>query len=863
MEEETRVCARVFQDAQMSFAVHERCAGVLEKRLVNGNRTDNVLHAFVECAKHILLAYSREPPAERLVAFVATFATSNVSLHANPVKLDFCKRFGQFLCDACLNSADKSVRFRACHVLSSMLEKSHDEAWYDATALAEQLLIRTDDKLPRVRATAIEALRFLQDATNPEDDLVTKKLVALMSTDSSSLVRKACLSALSVSSFSLPEILLRLRDTKEDVRRSAYKALGSAQGFVHLDAAARMHVLQCGQSERSETVRRTFSEHLLLKSWYRVACGADTFKFLALFDLQANEEPCIHAAAEAVRCISRVDPDAVFESAADKLDLDSLDFHAAVLMHALCSEPNHHAQILRERLIQSVATYTCAVNYYKSDVAVCHLLLSLIGSQDGYGHDVRADEHGCKELVEVLRTEFLLNPFCDMGLLADVVHAVRFIMQGASNVVDAMLLECAVAHIETDSLTPQDPVRALTILQATLSSMQATERNFAAMIEPLVDRVILPTLQVSDLHSRGLAIQCMALVCLQDQSLVQTVTFAPLFLQVVERDQEQIQIEAVRILVDLLTFVHVHVHAQKQAFDVEAEGQPSLERLAQLTSALEQAVLAPIMSWRSCESSIPKPSPMLATRVQGLCKLILSGAVIADRDIMVTLLTIFHSRDAANEETTSSDSLIQQTLSVFLPAFAFASISHRLVIEDAFMDVLRNTLQQASARKGAAQAWRAAQYMAFLTGERPRASAATKLSTGGQKSESVHAKLATTILSHLRDLMSQRDSVFASVLVRVLSRLLNSLDLASLHREHESCRELSVLLESCERLVWEDKRAMTYLQSFGNKLNEIDSASSKQTSIQQFPLEKQTPVDTKPSQNAMDPLSCRISSLKL
>lgn len=87
-----------------------------------------------------------------------------------------------------------------------------------------------------MRAQAISAISRLQ---NPEDkaDPVMTTMLELLETDSSKEVRKAILTVLAITKESLPAILMRTRDEKDDVRRHAYNVLACKVRSVRVEYA--------------------------------------------------------------------------------------------------------------------------------------------------------------------------------------------------------------------------------------------------------------------------------------------------------------------------------------------------------------------------------------------------------------------------------------------------------------------------------------------------------------------------------------------------------------------------------------------------------------------------------------------------
>lgn len=89
-------------------------------------------------------------------------------------------------------------------------------------------------------------------------------------------VRRAVLSSIGVFKSTLPSILKRTRDVKEDVRKLAYTIVSEKLSVRQLAINQRVAVLQDGLQDRDEGVRAA-CQNLLGTVWYN-ALGADPLK---------------------------------------------------------------------------------------------------------------------------------------------------------------------------------------------------------------------------------------------------------------------------------------------------------------------------------------------------------------------------------------------------------------------------------------------------------------------------------------------------------------------------------------------------------------------------------------------------------
>eukprot|EP01031_Cornospumella_fuschlensis_P029303 gene29303-35375_t len=99
-------------------------------------------------------------------------------------------------------SSQKLVRQRVCQFLQHFLEYAgHMDVEFSLTVYEQMvslLLTRLQDKFAAVRQVALQALKYLQDPSDPEDPVI-KALVSLLETDPSHATRKTIIGSLALT----------------------------------------------------------------------------------------------------------------------------------------------------------------------------------------------------------------------------------------------------------------------------------------------------------------------------------------------------------------------------------------------------------------------------------------------------------------------------------------------------------------------------------------------------------------------------------------------------------------------------------------------------------------------------------------
>ncbi|TQS37060.1 hypothetical protein Golomagni_02478 [Golovinomyces magnicellulatus] len=176
-----------------------------------------------------------------------------------------------------LTAKDKFIRYRSTqlitHIVYSLNEFDNDLF----RLLRQSLLKRIYDKEPIVRVQAVLGLGRLaendihhedEDSDSEDDEKDSlQKLTSALQNDSSAEVRKSLLVNLPILSTTLPYLLERARDQDSSTRRALYSRLLPALGdFRHLSLSMREKLLRWGMRDRDENVRMA-THRLFRERW--------------------------------------------------------------------------------------------------------------------------------------------------------------------------------------------------------------------------------------------------------------------------------------------------------------------------------------------------------------------------------------------------------------------------------------------------------------------------------------------------------------------------------------------------------------------------------------------------------------------
>uniref|UniRef100_A0A665VRV1 Nuclear condensin complex subunit 3 C-terminal domain-containing protein n=1 Tax=Echeneis naucrates TaxID=173247 RepID=A0A665VRV1_ECHNA len=360
-----------FQRAQKGHNNKAKLVASLKSRY-NKLEDKTLFHEeFVHCLKYAMIVYKREPAVENVIEFVARFATSFQS----PPKAEeedqeeeededdhpFLSFIFNFLLES-HKANSHAVRFRACQLINKLLGSMAENAQIDDDLfdhIHQAMLVRVTDKFPNVRIQAALAMTRLQQPKDPDCPTINAYML-ILDNDSNAEVRRAVLSCIAMSPQTLPKVLKRTRDIKENVRKLAYQVLADKVHIRALTIAQRVSLLQQGLHDISESVREVVCT-CLLPAWLGRLDG-NIIEMLHRLDV----ENCAQTALETLRAIFKyktneeILQDRVQLDSRKLIPVDSLTCENVLYWRALCEfikAKGDEGDEMLEQVLPDAATY--------------------------------------------------------------------------------------------------------------------------------------------------------------------------------------------------------------------------------------------------------------------------------------------------------------------------------------------------------------------------------------------------------------------------------------------------------------------------------------------------------------------------
>uniref|UniRef100_A0A673CC08 Non-SMC condensin I complex, subunit G n=1 Tax=Sphaeramia orbicularis TaxID=375764 RepID=A0A673CC08_9TELE len=228
----------------------------------------------------------------------------------------------------------------------------------------QAMLVRVTDKFPNVRIQAALAMTRLQQPKDPDCPTINAFML-ILENDSNAEVRRAVLSCIAMSPLTLPKVLKRTRDIKENVRKLAYQVLADRVHIKALTIAQRVGLLQQGLHDTSGNVPKAIIKEVvcsrLLPAWLgRLEGGA--IELLHRLDV----ENCAQTALDTLKAIFKGTPPEELLQNRVQLDNrkvipeDSLTCENVLYWRALCEfikAKGDDGEEMLEQVLPDVATY--------------------------------------------------------------------------------------------------------------------------------------------------------------------------------------------------------------------------------------------------------------------------------------------------------------------------------------------------------------------------------------------------------------------------------------------------------------------------------------------------------------------------
>ncbi|XP_060949578.1 condensin complex subunit 3 [Limanda limanda] len=378
-----------FQRAQKGHNNKAKLVASLKSRY-NKLEDKTLFHEeFVYYLKYAMIVYKREPTVENVIEFVARFATSFQSPpkaeeeqqqedEEEDEEVEEDHPFLSFIFNFLLEShkaSSHAVRFRVCQLINKLLGSMAENAQIDDDLfdhIHQAMLIRVTDKFPNVRIQAALAMTRLQQPKDPECPTINAYLL-ILDNDGNAEVRRAVLSCIAMSPRTLPKVLKRTRDIKENVRKLAYQVLAEKVHIKALTIAQRVILLQQGLHDSSEAVREVVCDSLL-PAWL-LRLDGNIIDLLHKLDV----ENCAKTALDTLKAIFKGKPSEELLQEQVQLDnrklipVDSLTCENVLYWRALCEFINakgDEGDEILEQVLADAATYANYLHGYLRAVPV-------------------------------------------------------------------------------------------------------------------------------------------------------------------------------------------------------------------------------------------------------------------------------------------------------------------------------------------------------------------------------------------------------------------------------------------------------------------------------------------------------------
>ncbi|KAM9857531.1 condensin complex subunit 3 [Aulostomus maculatus] len=455
---------------------------------------------FIHYLKYAMIVYKREPTVENIIEFAARFTTSFQS----PSKPDeeeqeeeeeeleeddhpFLSFIFNFLLES-HKSSSHAVRFRVCQLINKLLGSMAENAQIDDDLfdrIHQAMLVRVTDKFPNVRIQAALAMTRLQQPSDPDCPTINAFML-ILENDTNAEVRRAVLSCIAMSPRTLPKVLKRTRDVKENVRKLAYQVLAEKVHVLALTIAQRVSLLQQGLHDTSVAVRDVVCSHLL-PAWL-LRLDGNVIELLHRLDV----ENCVQTALDTLKAIFSNTP--ADELLQNKLQLDnrklipvdSLSCENVLYWRALCEfikSKGDDGDEMLEQVLPDAATYSDYLyGYLRACPAFAEELFVYLKAVPVLSEEQRADFN---QLELVMTKEFISQQ------LIHLIGCLDTNEEGGRKRVSAVLQEMLAL--------PQTPSSLVCSLTEKLLTLIPDDHRRTQTVAEIISDVRAPIMETSQL----------------------------------------------------------------------------------------------------------------------------------------------------------------------------------------------------------------------------------------------------------------------------------------------------------------------------------------------------------------------------
>ncbi|KAI7876242.1 hypothetical protein K492DRAFT_167295 [Lichtheimia hyalospora FSU 10163] len=658
----------------------------------------------------ILNIRKREPHADRIVRFIATFMQYTQQLDTteesdeddeqdqddndNEENEYLSARFVEHLLRHLLRGTQakhKPVRLRCCQIIALSINSlgEIDEELYQQ--LRSALFGRIRDKESSVRiqaATALSRLQSADDEVDPKDGRnITGKLLWLLQHDPSAEVRRVVLFNLDKTEDTIPYILERARDIDGINRRVVFlKPMAEIEDFRTLTLQQRNDLLKWGLNDRDRLVRRAASR-MLANHWIRHADN-NLLEFLERLDVVDSPiaddvlTAFLNARTDIVNSIK------FEEQFWENLSTESA-FMAKVFIQFLKSQKLEEKldEILPEVTRHAFSIQSCwdirktADEDMQTDYDFIIMQLLNIAKCLDY-----ADEVGRRKMFALLR-EMLMDQHLHDEYVPIIVELFKIISPDERDftrvmieiIADIQELSTPDPALTEEASTPSKRARLgsdngehiriksedgqpadaesgllkgmllhLKCLTICRHMLELSEESLQdnSTLYGILNELIVPSVQSKEVVLREEGLHCLGLACALDKHLGHH--NIPLFVHCLKNGHEQLQQKALMIIFDMIMIYGL------PAFQEKLESEEALEQLFEYCLDHDSVEVQGIA-------------------VEGLSKLMLTRSFKSEAILKLLVVLYFFP-------TTVDDNKIQQCLSYFFPAYCYSSHENQLVM---------------------------------------------------------------------------------------------------------------------------------------------------------------------------------------
>ncbi|KFB36539.1 AGAP007568-PA-like protein [Anopheles sinensis] len=272
-------------NAQAKETTHPKLINQL-KRLYTSVPHDSFMKSFIQVIKRQMQHEESNEYANNVLKFCAKFVAEPEYSEQSVTHPVMESIFNWLLSTI---SGAPLVRFRICQLVNLILNALGSDATLDDTIcdkILRYMLERMRDVSQQVRVQAVLALQRLQDPSSPEDTVV-RAYTYHLDKDPSAKVRQTIITCLGRNYRSIPNILERLWDVDDRVRRHTYMQMSSFP-VRQYKVAQRLKFLEQGLNDHSESVRKVV-RNVMIPQWIE-SYQRDCVAFVEALKLDADEQ---------------------------------------------------------------------------------------------------------------------------------------------------------------------------------------------------------------------------------------------------------------------------------------------------------------------------------------------------------------------------------------------------------------------------------------------------------------------------------------------------------------------------------------------------------------------------------------------